>query len=111
MGLWDKKHIGYAVIICALIAIPLLFESHAVSGLGSDDAGPAYMLSHGYHPWVTYIWTPPNSDIESGLFAIQACIGGAIMGYFLGIFHVQGRIRKEELEKHQKVENWTEEDI
>ena len=48
------------------------------------------------------LWTPPNSDIESGLFAMQACIGGAIMGYFFGIFHVQGRIRKEELEKHQE---------
>jgi cobalt/nickel transport protein len=108
---WGKKHIIFALIIIGLIAYPLLFESKAVSGLGSDDAGPAYMLAHGYHPWVTYLWTPPNSDVESGLFAIQACIGGAIMGYFLGIFHVQARIRKEEIKKHKKVEDWTEEDI
>ncbi len=108
---WGKKHIIFALIIVGLIAYPLLFESKAVSGLGSDDAGPAYMLAHGYHPWVTYLWTPPNSDVESGLFAIQACIGGAIMGYFLGIFHVQARIRKEEIKEHKKVEDWTEEDI
>ncbi len=111
MGFWNKKHILFVLIICALIAYPLLFESKAVSGLGSDDAGPAYMLAHGYHPWVTYLWTPPNSDVESGLFAMQACIGGAIMGYFFGIFHVQSRIRKEEIKEHQKVEEWTEEDI
>ena len=105
MGFWNKKHILFALIICALIAYPLLFESKAVSGLGSDDAGPAYMLAHGYHPWVTYLWTPPNSDVESGLFAIQACIGGAIMGYFIGIFHVQGKIRRREEQEHKKIDH------
>ena len=111
MGLWDKKHILYALIICGLIAYPLLFASKSVAGLGSDDAGPQYMLDHGYKPWVTYLWTPPNSDIESGLFAMQACIGGAILGYFVGIFHVQGRIRREEEQKHEKIEDWTKENV
>jgi cobalt/nickel transport protein len=111
MGLWNKRNILFALIICGLVAYPLLFNPSSVSGLGSDDAGPAYMLAHGYHPWVTYLWTPPNSDIESGLFAMQACIGGAILGYFCGIFHVQGRIRRQEIKKHKKVEEWTEENI
>jgi len=99
------------LIIIALIAYPLIFESKAVSAPSSDDQGPAWILSTGYIPWVHPIWTPPNSDIESGLFAMQACIGGAILGYFCGIFHVQGRIRRQEIKKHKKVEEWTEENI
>jgi len=91
----EKKHILFVLIIIALVAYPLLFESKAISGLGSDDAGPAWITSTGYIPWVHPLWTPP-SDIESWLFAMQACIGGVIMGYFFGVFHVQAKMRKQE---------------
>ena len=99
MGLWNKRNILFVVIICGLVAYPLLFNPSSVSGLGSDDAGPAYMLAHGYHPWVTYLWTPPNSDIEAGLFALQAALGAGKMGYIFGIWHAQARMRKKEESK------------
>ena len=87
------------LIIITLIAYPLIFESKAVSVPSSDDQGPAWILSTGYVPWVHPIWTPPNSDIEAGLFALQAALGAGIMGYIFGIWHAQARMRKKEESK------------
>ena len=83
------------LIIITLIAYPLIFESKAVSVPSSDDQGPAWILSTGYVPWVHPIWTPPNSDIEAGLFALQAALGAGLMGYVFGIWHAQARMRKK----------------
>ena len=83
------------LIIITLIAYPLIFESKAVSVPSSDDQGPAWILSTGYVPWVHPIWTPPNSDIEAGLFALQAALGAGLMGYVFGSWHAQARMRKK----------------
>jgi cobalt/nickel transport protein len=29
-------------------------------------------------------WRPPSAEVESGLFALQAAIGGALTGYVIG---------------------------
>ena len=57
------------------------------------------------------IWTPPNSDMEAGLFALQAALGAGIMGYIFGIWHVQAKTRRKEEEQNEKVEDWTHENI
>jgi cobalt/nickel transport protein len=84
------------LIIIGLIAFPLLFESKAVSAPSSDDQGPAWILSTGYIPWVHPLWEPPNSDMEAGLFALQAALGAGIMGYIFGMWHAQSRMKKKE---------------
>jgi len=99
------------LIIIGLIAFPLIFESKAVSAPSSDDQGPTWILSTGYVPWIHPIWTPPNSDMEAGLFALQAALGAGIMGYIFGIWHVQAKIRRKEEELNEKVEDWTHENI
>ncbi len=30
------------------------------------------------------LWKPPSAEVESGLFALQAAIGGALAGYVIG---------------------------
>ena len=92
------------LIIIVLVAFPLLFESKAVSAPSSDDQGPAWILSTGYIPWVHPLWEPPNSDMEAGLFALQAALGAGIMGYVFGIWHVQAKIRKKEEEQNQRAD-------
>jgi cobalt/nickel transport protein len=87
------------LIIIGLIAFPLIFESKQVSAPSSDDQGPAWILSTGYVPWIHSIWEPPNSDMEAGLFELQAAIGAGIIGYVFGIWHAQSRIRKKEKDK------------
>ncbi len=90
------------LIIIILIAFPLLFESKAVSAPSSDDQGPAWILSTGYVPWIHPLWEPPNSDMEAGLFALQAALGAGIMGYVFGIWHAQAKMRRKEEEKNER---------
>jgi cobalt/nickel transport protein len=84
------------LIVIGLVAFPLLFESKAVSAPSSDDQGPAWILSTGYTPWTQPLWEPPNSDMEAGLFALEAAIGAGVMGYIFGMWHAQVKMRKKE---------------
>lgn len=34
-------------------------------------------------------WRPPSAEVESGLFALQAAVGGALTGYVIG--RMQGK--------------------
>jgi cobalt/nickel transport protein len=36
-------------------------------------------------PWASPIWEPPGGETESLLFALQAALGGGIVGYVLGL--------------------------
>lgn len=36
-------------------------------------------------PWFAPIWEPPGGETESLLFALQAAIGGTIVGYVIGL--------------------------
>ena len=83
------------IIIC-LVSFPLVFQSKNVSRPPSDDQGSEWILSTGYTPWVNPLWEPPNSDIESGLFALEAAVGAGIMGYVFGIWHTEEKMRKKE---------------
>ncbi len=37
-------------------------------------------------------WVPPSGEIEAGIFAIQAAIGGIVLGYFFGLWRGQRRV-------------------
>ena len=91
------------LIIIGLVAFPLLFESKAVSAPSSDDQGPAWILSTGYIPWVHPLWEPPNSDMEAGLFALEAALGAGVMGYIFGMWHAQARMRKKKEENNREM--------
>lgn len=41
-------------------------------------------------------WTPPGSEIESGLFALQAAIGGIIVGLIFGSWRCEKKRRSSE---------------
>ena len=36
-------------------------------------------------------WTPPSGEIESALFALQAAVGGIVLGWVLGYWKGQKR--------------------
>lgn len=37
-----------------------------------------------YQPWFTPLFQPESGEVESGLFALQAAIGGAVLGFAVG---------------------------
>lgn len=79
-------------IVVLIVTLPLAMYN----GLGEDEgyfsgsdgmAGDA-ISETGYEPWISSIWEPPSSEIETLLFSLQAAIGAFIIGYFLGYWRV-----------------------
>lgn len=71
------------VAVVALFAVPLLVDGGA-SGYGGTDAAVAEELEAGGHtPWFHPLFSPAG-EVESGLFALQAALGGGVLGYVLG---------------------------
>lgn len=79
------------VAIALLMAIPLFLNQDSQFG-GSDGAGSeaiAAIAPEYNSEWITNLWTPPGSETESMLFALQAAVGGILIGYLFG--YLRGR--------------------
>lgn len=46
------------------------------------------VINPSYQPWATCIWKP-STEVECGLFALQAACGALVIGYYLGFKHGQ----------------------
>ncbi len=78
------------------IALVVIFAiSFAIGGLhtdpeerfaGTDGAATSQIeAAHpDYEPWFSPFFQPESGEVESGLFALQAAIGGAVLGFAIG---------------------------
>ena len=80
-----RKNILMLSATALIMALPL-FMVHG-SFKGSDDQGTEAIEATGYQPWFKPIWTPPSSEVESLLFALQAAFGAGVLGYVIGRRH------------------------
>lgn len=91
----QPKRYGLTVIVIGVVAIilvsimPLFMirdsEFNGADGLGAETIET---IAPDYDPgWATNWWSPPGGETESALFALQAAIGGILIGYFFGYFH------------------------
>ena len=91
----EKKH--FAMLLAALLIVAIPFYIYNGKGAeyfgGSDDKASQVIESTGYTPWISSIWKPPNSEMESLLFALQAAIGALIIGYFFGYYKGKRKIQ------------------
>jgi cobalt/nickel transport protein len=69
--------------VVALFAVPLLVDAGASQYGGTDAAVAEQLEADGYTPWFESVFSP-SGEVESGLFALQAAIGGGVLGYVLG---------------------------
>ena len=69
--------------VVALFAVALLVDGGASEYGGTDAAVTEDLEAQGYTPWVESLVSPAG-EVESGLFALQAAIGGGVLGYVLG---------------------------
>lgn len=84
------------VSVALVVALVLVLGvSFAIGGLhttpdrrftGTDSAAVAQIqaASPGYQPWFTPFFQPGSTEVESGLFALQAAIGGCVLGFAVG---------------------------
>ncbi|MGY1915321.1 energy-coupling factor ABC transporter substrate-binding protein [Blastococcus sp. SYSU DS0973] len=69
--------------VVALFAVPLLLDGGTSEYGGTDAAVTEELAADGYTPWVESLFSPAG-EVESGLFALQAALGGGVLGYVLG---------------------------
>jgi cobalt/nickel transport protein len=72
--------------VVALFAVPLWIDGGTSEFIGSDSAATTVIESDhpDYEPWFQSVFSPSSGEIESGLFALQAAVGGGVLGYVLG---------------------------
>ena len=70
--------------VVALFAVPLLLDGGASDFAGADGQATEVVEETGYTPWFDSVFSPSSAEVESGLFALQAGLGGAVLGYVVG---------------------------
>jgi cobalt/nickel transport protein len=70
--------------VVALIALPLVLDGGTSEFAGTDSTAAELAEEHGAQPWFESVFAPSSAQVESGLFALQAALGGGALGYVLG---------------------------
>ncbi len=73
------------VTVVLLIALPLAVHGDSAF-VGTDDAARKAVveIDPAARPWFQPLWSPPGGEVESFLFALQAALGGGVIGYYFG---------------------------
>jgi cobalt/nickel transport protein len=82
-------NLALLVAVVALFAIPYLIRTHAGGGgayAGTDSAAVSQVqkVDPTYRPWFRPVFETSSTEVQSGLFAIQAAIGGGAFGFVIG---------------------------
>ncbi len=70
--------------VVALVALPLVLDGGTAEFAGTDATAAELAEQQGAQPWFESVFSPSSSEVESGLFALQAALGGGVLGYVLG---------------------------
>ncbi|WP_374651749.1 energy-coupling factor ABC transporter substrate-binding protein [Dongia sp.] len=81
-----KRNLLLLAAVAGLAVAPLAYHGTDAAFTGSDGQAETLInQAHpDYQPWVTPLWEPPSSEIESLLFALQAALGAGLLGYYFG---------------------------
>ncbi|KIQ18146.1 energy-coupling factor ABC transporter substrate-binding protein [Rhodococcus sp. MEB064] len=88
---------GVVLIVGAALLLDAGRSGDQERFVGSDSAATARIEEDhpDYVPWFTSVFSPTSSEVESGLFALQAAVGGVILGYVVAA--LRGRRKLEAL--------------
>jgi len=100
----QPKRYSLWVILLGILAIVLLAVAPLIIAPdskfnGSDGAGSEAVaaIAPDYDSqWITNWWSPPGGETESMLFALQATVGGILIGYFFGYLRGRNSLKSEE---------------
>jgi cobalt/nickel transport protein len=83
-----------------IVITPLIVKQDAEFG-GADGAAQGIIskINPEYQSWFSHIWEPPSGEIESLLFALQAALGAAFLGYYIGVKRTEYKYEMEQDDK------------
>ena len=61
---------------------------------GTDSSVQQMLGSEDWATWFQRLVWHPSGELESGLFALQAAIGAAVLGYVVGALHERRRAQQ-----------------
>ena len=96
-----KTLVTWALVVALVVIFALSFTLGSARSTGEEgfvgidsSATSAIQEAHpGYRQWFTPLFEPASGEVESGLFALQAAIGGCVLGFAVGA--LWGRRRAE----------------
>jgi cobalt/nickel transport protein len=83
MKLW-QKNLLLLLLVVIITVIPLIFVGGEYGGADGAAEGLITEINEDYVPWASSPFEPPSGEIESLLFALQAAIGAAVIGFGFG---------------------------
>jgi len=86
-------------LIVVVLLVALYVGGRASSGdeepfSGADATATEQLEEAGHEPWFEPVFAPAGGEVESGLFALQAGLGGVVLGYVCG--RLRGRLDRRE---------------
>jgi cobalt/nickel transport protein len=76
--------------VVLLAAVPLLVTGSDTEFAGADGMAVERIDETDYRPWFAPLFEP-SAETASGLFALQAAIGGGVLGYVFGAARARRR--------------------
>lgn len=106
-GLAVNAFLVLAIVI--IVGIALGLDARRPGGddqrfIGTDSAATTRIKADhpAYKPWFQPLFIPAPGGVESGLFALQAALGGTALGYTIGA--LRGRRRNETAASHVEIQ-------
>jgi cobalt/nickel transport protein len=90
---------GMVAAAFAIAVFSLVYGAGAggeFEGADGQAEGTISEVSPGYEPWFEPLLPELPGEVESGVFALQAGIGGGIVGYGLGVLRTRSRQQRDQ---------------
>lgn len=95
MSRFARTNTIIVVVVVVLVSVPLVFGlgrgEEPFSGADAQAESSITEDHPDYVPWFSSLYEPPSSEVESGLFALQAALGAGVLGYALGVLRTRRR--------------------